>query len=52
MGIEGPVPAAGRRVAPQFAGDRRWRSTESGGDRAHAQPAPTEIGDLDTLVLG
>ena len=52
MSIEGSVSAAGRRVAAQFPRDRRRRSAESAGDRAHAQPVTTQIGDLDALVLG
>jgi hypothetical protein len=52
MSVEGSVSAAGRRVAPQFAGNRRRRPAQSGGDRSHAQSATTQIGDLDALILG
>ena len=38
-------------VAAQLPRDRGGRSTETVGDRAHAQPATTEIGDLDALIL-
>jgi hypothetical protein len=52
MGIEGPIPAAGCRVALQFPGDGRGRPFEPTGDRPHAEAGLTQIGDLDALVLG
>jgi hypothetical protein len=52
MGIEGLVVAAGWRVTPQLPRDRRRRSTESVGDRPHAQPRATKIGDRNAFVLG
>jgi hypothetical protein len=50
MGIEGLISAAGPRVAPQLPRHRGRRSTEPRGPQA--QPALTQIGDLDALVLG
>ncbi|HKR52196.1 MAG TPA: hypothetical protein VJT72_21980 [Pseudonocardiaceae bacterium] len=44
--IVGVDPAAMRTCSP------RSRSTEPVGDRAQAQPAAAQIGDLDALVLG
>jgi hypothetical protein len=52
MRIEGPILGPGWHVAPQFSGDRRGRSTETVGDRPHAQPRTAQIGDLQALVLG
>jgi len=52
MSIEGLIAAAGWSVAPQLPRNRRRRSTKSVGDRPHAQPGTTQIGDLDALLLG
>jgi hypothetical protein len=52
MGIEGLIPAASSRVAPQLPRNRRRSSTEPRGDRPQAQPGLTQIGDLDALVQG
>jgi DNA-binding IclR family transcriptional regulator len=52
MSIKGLIAAAGRHVTSQLPRNRRRRSTKSEGDRPHAQPRTTPIGDLDALVLG
>src|SRR4051812_18430493 len=51
MGIERLIPATRDRVAPQLPRDRRRRATEPTGDHPQTQPGPTQIGDLDALVL-
>jgi hypothetical protein len=52
MGIKGLISTAGWCVAPQLPRNRRRRSTESVGDRSHAQARATQVGDLDALVPG
>ena len=44
-------PLAGL-VAPQFSGDRRWRTADPAGDFTDTGAFAVQLGDLDAFVLG
>ncbi|OMC39578.1 hypothetical protein A5742_05045 [Mycolicibacterium fortuitum] len=49
--IEGLIAVPDTGVSAQLPRNRRRRSAEPVGDRAHAQPRTAQIGDLDAFLL-
>jgi hypothetical protein len=46
------LPAGRVQVAAQLPADRRWATTQLGGDHPHREPATMQVADPDPLVLG